>query len=157
MHLNPRSTAAFAATAFLILGASSAQARSTADATTPASCANWNVTGIWKSAASNNYHVTFRFVQKGNKLTGTATNPPGEAAIAGYATGSLTGSVKGNHFRIIVIWAPRTSDHVQLHGLYVGTVTKNAITDGLGTDLTTKPTPPPASWSATGPSKCVKS
>jgi hypothetical protein len=155
MHFKAHSVAALVVTALLV-PAGGAQARSAANAKTPATCAQWSVTGIWKSAATNNYHVTFRLVQNGTSVTGTATNPPAEAAIAGYATGKLTGSVNGNRFRIIVVWAPRASDHVRLHGLYTGTVTKNAIKNGFGKDLTTKPTPTPAAWSATGSSRCVK-
>ncbi len=156
MYLKPRSVAAFAVTVLFMLGVANAQARPATNAASPAKCAQWNITGIWKSAATNNYHVTFRFIETGTRVTGTATTPPGEAAIAGYATGKLTGSVKGSRFRIVVVWAPRASDHVQLHGLYTGTVTKNHIIDGFGKDLTTKPTPTPAAWSATGSSRCVK-
>ena len=57
--------------------------------------------------------------------------------------------------RIIVIWAPRASDGVQLHGLYAGTVISKHIINGLATDLTTKPTPTPATWVGYGPSVCI--
>jgi hypothetical protein len=64
--------------------------------------------------------------------------------------------VKGDHFRIIVVWAPQKSDHIQLHSLYAGIVSKNQISNGFGKDLTTKPPLTPAAWSATGSSRCVK-
>ena len=84
-----------------------------------------------------------------------ATIPADEAVNSGYSTGHFTGTIVGTKIRIIVIWAPRASDGVQLHGLYAGTVISKHIINGLATDLTTKPTPTPATWVGYGPSVCI--
>jgi hypothetical protein len=116
-------------------------------------CKQWNISGRWTSAASNNYHVTFTFAQKGKKLHGVATNPPAEAAIAGYASGRFTGTLKGSHVNFIVVWSRSTVDHIVHRGDYYGTVSKRMII-GYGKDLSV-PGETPASFSATGPTKCV--
>jgi hypothetical protein len=156
MRLKPLSAVAFAVTSLLTLGAASVQAHTSTTAAALAKCAQWNVTGTWRSSATNNFHVAFRFAQKGTHVTGAATIPPAEATIVGYATGTLTGTVKGSHLRIVVIWAPRASDHVQLHAVYTGTVVKNHVIGGFGRDVTTKPAPGAVAWSASGPSRCSK-
>lgn len=117
-------------------------------------CKQWNISGRWTSAASNNYHVTFTFVQKGKKLHGVATNPPAEAAIAGYAKGKFTGTLKGSHVNFIVVWSRSTVNHIVHRGDYYGTVSKRMII-GYGKDLSV-PGETPASFSASGPTKCVK-
>jgi hypothetical protein len=125
-----------------------------ASAHVSAACKQWNIAGTWASAASNNYHVTFVFVQKGKTLHGVATNPPGEAAIAGYAKGNFTGTLKGSHVNFVVVWTRSTVDHIVHRGDYYGTVSKGMIV-GFGKDLSV-PGLAPASWTAQGPTKCVK-
>jgi hypothetical protein len=125
-----------------------------ASAHVSAACKQWNIAGTWTSAASNNYHVTFVFVQKGKKLRGVATNPPAEAAIAGYAKGNFTGTLKGSHVNFVVVWTRSTVNHIVHRGDYYGTVSKGMIV-GLGKDLSV-PGLTPASWTARGPTKCVK-
>ena len=119
-----------------------------------AACKQWNITGTWTSAASNNYHVTFAFVQKGTKLRGVASTPPAEAAIIGYTKGPLTGTLKGSHVNIVVVWTRSTLDHVVHRGNYYGRVSKGMIA-GSGRDLSV-PGAGTVSWSARGPTKCVK-
>jgi len=106
--------------------------------------------------ATNNYDTTLVITQHGTKLSGPASIPQSEAVDSHYSTGTFTGTVIGKHFRIVVIWAPRSTDGVQLHGLYTGTVVSGHIVKGLATDLTTKPTPSPASWVGYGPTRCLK-
>ena len=127
---------------------------SAASAHVSAACKQWNIAGTWTSAASNNYHVTFVFAQKGKKLHGVATNPPAEAAIAGYATGKFTGTLKGSHVNFVVVWTRSTVNHIVHRGNYYGTVSKGMIV-GFGKDLSV-PGLTPASWTASGPTKCVK-
>jgi hypothetical protein len=117
-------------------------------------CRQWNISGRWTSAASNNYHVTFTFIQKGQRLHGVATNPPAEAAIAGYAKGKFTGTLKGSHVNFVVVWTRSTVNHIVHRGDYYGTVSKRLIV-GFGKDLSV-PGLTPASFSASGPTKCVK-
>jgi hypothetical protein len=93
--------------------------------------------------------------QHGTKLSGPETIPANEAVDSGYSVGHFTGTLVGKKFRIIVIWAPRASDGVRLHGLYTGTVVSKHIVKGLATDLTTKPTPSPATWVGYGPTTCL--
>jgi hypothetical protein len=120
------------------------------------SCIDWKVAGKWLSVASNNYDTTLVISQHGTKLSGLASIPLSEAVDSHYSTGTFTGTETGKHFRIVVIWAPRSTDGVQLHGLYTGTVVSGHIVKGLATDLTTKPTPSPASWVGYGPTTCLK-
>jgi hypothetical protein len=117
-------------------------------------CRQWNISGRWTSAASNNYHVTFAFIQRGQKLHGVATNPPAEATIAGYAKGKLTGTLKGSHVNFVVVWSRSTVDHIIHHGDYYGTVSARTIV-GLGKDLSVRGLAP-ASFSASGPTRCLK-
>jgi hypothetical protein len=127
-----------------------------AHAATPAKrCTQYKVAGKWLFVASNNYDTTLIITQHGNKLSGPETIPADEAVNSGYSTGHFTGTIVGTKIRIIVIWAPRASDGVQLHGLYAGTVISKHIINGLATDLTTKPTPTPATWVGYGPSVCI--
>jgi hypothetical protein len=117
-------------------------------------CKQWNIAGTWTSAASNNFHVTFVFVQNGKKVHGVATIPPTEATITGYAKGTFTGTLKGSHVNFVVVWTRSTLDHIVHRGDYYGTVSKGAVV-GLGKDLSV-PGQAPASWTARGPTKCVK-
>jgi hypothetical protein len=139
---------AITAATVLPVGAAAAPARSSA------ACRQWNITGRWTSAATNNYHVTFAFIQKGRKLRGIATNPPAEAAIAGYAKGKFTGTLKGSHVNFVVVWSRSTVNHIVHRGDYYGTVSRRMIV-GFGKDLSV-PGLTPASFTATGPTKCVK-
>jgi hypothetical protein len=118
-------------------------------------CIKYKVAGKWLFVATNDYRTTAIITQHGNKLSGPMTIPANEAVNSGYSLGHFTGTVVGKRFRIIVIWAPRASDGVQLHGLYTGTVTTKHIVNGLATDLTTKPTPSPAAWVGYGPTVCT--
>ena len=120
------------------------------------SCKSWKITGKWLSVASNGYSDTFNIAQRGTHLSGTATIPADEAVNSGYSTGTLTGTLKGGAFNIVVIWAPRKSDGVRLHGKYTGRVVAGHVVKGLATDLTTKPTPAPGTWTGYGPTVCLK-
>jgi hypothetical protein len=150
----------FIAASLITFGATAAQAQSdphTAIAHTAKTCAAWNISGKWLSVASNNYDTTFIISQHGTHLSGPASIPASEAANSGYSTGTFTGTMIGQRFSIIVIWAPRASDGVRLHGRYTGTVINRHIVKGFAIDLTTKPTPPSASWVGYGPTRCTKS
>lgn len=159
MRMKRRAAALLLTAAAVLVPVGLASARTDSakrSANAAAACKQWNVAGRWLSIATNNYHVTLNIVQHGHRLSGTASIPPAEAANAGYSTGAFTGTLKGNRFRIVVVWAPRASDGARLHGLYAGTVVSHHIVRGLATDLTTKPTPSPATWVGNGPTRCVK-
>jgi hypothetical protein len=149
----------FIAVSLFSMSATAAQAQTaphTAAAHTAKSCAAWNIAGKWLSVASNNYDTTFIISQHGTHLSGPASIPASEAANSGYSTGTFTGTMIGQKFTITVIWAPRASDGVSVHGRYTGTVVSRHIVKGLGVDLTDKPTPTPASWVGYGPTRCTK-
>jgi hypothetical protein len=93
-------------------------------------------------------------VQKGQKLHGAATIPPAEAAVAGYAHGKFTGTLKGSHVNFVVVWTRSTVNHIVHRGDYYGTVSPRMIA-GFGKDLSV-PGLTPASFTASGPTKCVK-
>jgi hypothetical protein len=117
------------------------------------SCQHWNVTGSWPSAQSNNYHVTFQLKQVGTKVTGTATNPPGEAASLGYKTGTITGTVKGSHVVLTVHWEKSSITGVSNIGRYPGTITSGHIAGNDASNLVAAG--PPIAWAAHGPTRCV--
>jgi hypothetical protein len=96
----------------------------------------WDIAGKWLSVASNDYDTTFIVSQHGTHLSGSASIPASEAANSGYSTGTFTGTMIGQKFTITVIWAPRASDGVSVHGRYTGTVVNRHIVKGLGVDLT---------------------
>jgi hypothetical protein len=160
MRLRVFLSTVFIAASLFAFSATTAQAQSAPHAEaahTAKSCAAWNVAGKWLSVASNNYDTTFIISQHGTHLSGRASIPASEAANSGYSTGTFTGTMIGQRFSITVIWAPRASDGVRLHGRYTGTVISRHIVKGLALDLTTKPTPAPASWVGYGPTRCTKS
>lgn len=123
---------------------------------TTASCAEWDIAGKWLSVATNNYDVTLIVAQHGTHLSGRAPIPVAEAVNSHYSTGTFSGTLIGRHFEIVVVWAPRSTDGARLHGQYAGTVVSGHIVKALGTDLTTKPTPPSAGWVGYGPTRCLK-
>jgi hypothetical protein len=148
-----------AATALVIASAALSAAvlpvdTASASAHSSIECRQWNISGRWTSAASNNYHTTFTFVQKGQKLQGVASIPPAEAAIAGYAKGRFTGTLKGSHVNFVVVWTRSTVNHIVHRGDYYGTVSPGMMA-GLGKDLSV-PGLTPASFTASGPTKCVE-
>ena len=137
----------------LALGAVTASAHVTEFAAK--TCQHWNVTGRWASAQSNNYHVTFQLKQVGTKVTGTATNPPGEAASLGYKTGPITGTVKGSQIVLTVHWQKSSVTGITHIGRYPGTITSGHIAGNHATDLAFPG--PHVSWTAHGPTRCVSS
>jgi hypothetical protein len=124
-------------------------------ATRAAACVQWNVAGVWTSIQSNGYHVTFHLVQHGIKLSGTSLNPPREAAGLGYTTGTVTGTVKGDHFNLVTHWQKSTLTGVRNIGNYYGTVSAHHI-DGLGRNLAVGVSHATVTWSASGAARCSK-
>jgi len=135
----------------LVLGAATASAQAT-DSTAKA-CQRWNVTGTWPSAQTNNYHVTFQLKQVGTKVSGTAINPPGEAARLGYKTGPISGTVMGSHIVLTVHWQKSSTDGIAHIGRYPGTITSGHIAGNHATDLAIPG--PHVAWTAHGPTRCV--
>jgi hypothetical protein len=135
----------------LVLGAVTASARVTNSAAK--TCHHWNVTGRWPSAQSNNYHVSFQLKQVGTKVTGTATNPPGEAASLGYTTGPINGTVKGSQIVLTVHWQKSSITGVSHIGRYPGTITSGHMGGSHATDLAVPG--PFVSWTANGPTRCI--
>jgi hypothetical protein len=135
----------------LVLGAATASARVSNSAAK--TCQHWNVTGRWPSAQSNNYHVTFQLKQVGTKVTGTATNPPSEAASLGYKTGPITGTVKGSQIVLTVHWEKSSSTGISHIGRYPGTITSGHMAGPHATDLAIPG--PLVSWTAHGPTRCI--
>jgi hypothetical protein len=118
-------------------------------------CKQWSVTGTWATYQTNDYHISFRFSQKGTAVTGVATLPAAEATRFGFTAnaGKFKGTLKGSHLSVRVHW-PRTTTGKLLVAQYVGTVSKKAI-KGTGRDITT-PGAPPLSWTGSGSAKCVR-
>jgi hypothetical protein len=118
-------------------------------------CKQWNVSGTWATFQTNNYHISFRFLQKGTAVTGVATLPKAEATRFGFVanTGKFRGTLKGSHLSVRVHW-PRTTAGALLVAQYVGTVSKTAI-KGTGRDITT-PGAATLSWTGRGSAKCVR-
>jgi hypothetical protein len=116
-------------------------------------CEHWNVTGSWPSEQSNNYHVTFQLKQVGTKVTGTAVNPPSEAATLGYKTGPITGTVKGSHIVLTVRWMKSSVTGLTHIGHYPGTITSGHIAGNAASDLAFPG--PTVSWAAHGPTRCL--
>ena len=104
-----------------------------------ATCAKWNVSGVWNGQQSNVGGLRFTFRQSG---TGAVT---GNASYSG-ASGSLSGSLKGSTLDFIVSWSDGKRGH------YSGTVNARSIS-GRGFDVAT-PTST-ASWSLTGTAVCT--
>jgi hypothetical protein len=119
----------------------------TATATT---CRQWDVSGTWTTAHSDNsYHPTFTLQQNGTSITGTATLPSGEQANAQYiGPGSVTGSMKGDQLDVVVTW-PRRNMSVQ--GRYFGTVTQGRVS-GMGVAVGASSG---IGWTGSGPTRCV--
>jgi hypothetical protein len=118
-------------------------------------CKQWSVSGTWATYQTNDYHISFRFIQKGTAVTGVATLPAAEATRFGFTgnAGKFKGTLKGGHLIVRVHW-PRTTAGELLVAQYMGTVSKTAI-KGSGRDLTT-PGAPSVSWSGKGSAKCVR-
>jgi hypothetical protein len=135
----------------LVLWAAAASAGVTS--VTAATCPHWNVTGTWPSAQSNNYHVTFQLKQVGTNVTGTATNPPGEAAKLGYKTGPIAGTVHGSQIVLTVHWEKSSITGISHIGRYPGTITSGHIAGAHASDLAEPG--PTVSWSAHGPTRCT--
>ena len=135
----------------LVLGAATASAHVTNP--TAKTCQHWNVTGSWPSAQSNNYHVTFQLKQVGTKVTGTATNPPSEAAKLGYKTDPITGTVKGSNIVLTVHWEKSSITGISHIGHYPGTITSGHIAGNHASDLAAPG--PTVSWTAHGPTRCI--
>jgi hypothetical protein len=104
----------------------------------------WQVAGTWNVTQANGFHPTFVITQTGTTLGGTATLPPNEVTLGGYAceSGTGAGSVDVNIFTYIVT-CPPTADGQVISGTYTGVITEGRIEEQNG------------AWSATGPSQCV--
>jgi hypothetical protein len=74
-----------------------------------------------------------------------------DAAVAGYQSGTLSGTVKGDHVRYVVVWQRSSVDGLIHRGLYTGVVSRHHII-GESRDLTA---PDEASFTAQGPTRCV--
>jgi hypothetical protein len=118
-------------------------------------CKQWSVSGTWATFQTNDYHIAFRFIQKGTAVTGVATLPAAEATRFGFTgnTGKFKGTLKGSHLIVRVHW-PRKTTGQFLVGQYMGTVSKTAI-KGTGRDITT-PGATSVSWTGKGSAKCVR-
>ena len=118
-------------------------------------CKQWSVSGTWATYQTNDYHIAFRFSQKGTAVTGVATLPRAEATRFGFTAnvGKFKGTLKGSHLSVRVHW-PRTTTGALLVAQYVGTVSKNAI-KGTGHDITT-PGAATIAWTGAGSAKCVR-
>lgn len=117
---------------------------------TTTTCRQWDVSGTWNTAHSDNsYHPSFTFQQNGTSITGTASLPAGEQANARYTgPGTVTGSMKGDQLDVIVTW-PRANGAVQ--GRYFGTVTQGRVS-GMGVAVGASSG---IGWTGTGPTRCV--
>ncbi len=131
---------------FLVVGAAGERVQAAAGA--PQACRQWNITGAWATSQANNFHVTFHFKQTGTTLAGTATLPAAEAASLGYATGKLTGTVKGSHLALTMTWKNGPT------AAYIATVSKGAL-KGSGRAIAT-PSNAWTSWWGNGPTRCVQ-
>jgi hypothetical protein len=118
-------------------------------------CKQWSVGGTWATYQTNDYHISFHFIQKGTVVTGVATLPKAEATRFGFVAnaGKFKGTLKGSHLVVRVHW-PRTTAGALLVAQYMGTVSKTAIR-GSGRDITT-PGAPSVAWTGTGSAKCVR-
>ena len=135
----------------LVLAAGTASAQVTNSAAK--TCQHWTVTGRWALAQSNNYHGTIQLKQVGTKVTGTATNPPSEAATLGFKTGKINGTVKGSHVVLTVHWQKSSITGISDIGRYPGTITSGHMAGNDASDLAVKG--PHVAWTAHGPTRCI--
>jgi peptidoglycan hydrolase-like protein with peptidoglycan-binding domain len=120
-------------------GAFVAEASSTSSGSA-ATCAKWDVSGIWNAHQSNGVVGTFRFTFK-QSGTGRVT---GNARYSG-ASGPLSGSLNGSKLDFIVSWSDGQRGH------YFGTVSAGSI---AGNGFAVANPTITASWSATGTAVC---
>src|ERR1700760_2329269 len=90
-----------AAGAALVLGFGTGSPVAVAATPQAQACKQWSVTGAWKSAQSNRNYVTYRFVQRGDKLSGTAIQSPAAGVLSGFRNGTLSGTLKGDHIHYV--------------------------------------------------------
>jgi hypothetical protein len=139
------------------LGASVAQARvhpSVRLSDKVAVCKQWRVAGRWTSGQSNVAQVTFIIHQAGTRLTGTTSLTAAGAAHAGFRTGTLTGTLRGNLFVVVTHWTKSTVDGISHIGKYYGVVSSGHV-EGHGVDLAV-PGSGAVVWRAKGPGVCLK-
>jgi hypothetical protein len=120
-----------------------------------AACSRWNIGGTWASSQANGVHVTFHLKQHGTRLTGTTVNPASEAAQLGYTTGTLRGTITGNHFDVVTDWQKSTVNGVSNIGKYYGTVTAHRIV-GYGRNIAAGQSHQALTWAARGTAHCIK-
>ncbi len=144
--------------ALLMAAAAGLATRMQRDPVSAATCAEWSIAGTWQ-VTQGGYHPVFNLTQNGSDLKGEAVAPAVDAGRAGYkpgspVTGSLTGSLNGDRFDVVVAWPPKPDGGVS-RGRYQGTVVENGIIDGTTYDLSVGPGRT-AAWTATGPARCLR-
>ena len=102
-----------------------------------AACELWDVSGSWTMAQSNikNGPVYFNLEQNGTELRGDAAYETVLSEEWGQTTvpGSVSGTVKGNKFRINVVWRfPSYSPLRRETGVYNGTIGSLGRLSGTG-------------------------
>jgi hypothetical protein len=120
---------------------------------------HWQVSGTWRTQTPP-YQPVFRLTQAGTKISGTETFSPADAAAAGFPnpTATVAGTLVGDEIDLIATFhgvlkvGRRAAGTLQAE--YKGTITKGAITNGTGQDITT-PNTTAGPWSGTGPADCV--
>ena len=105
-----------------------------------ATCAHWDLSGVWNAHQSNGVVGILRFTFK-QSATGRVT---GDASYSG-ASGPLSGSLTGSKLDFIVSWSDGQRGH------YFGTVSARSIT---GNGFAVADPSITATWSATGTAVC---
>jgi len=108
------------------------------------SCSQYNVAGTWNVTQSNipNDPFTFNLTQSGQNVGGTASYTDNNVTT----TGTVAGTVQGNAFDVVITWSQTSAGH------YTATVSPNAMTNGVTTDVNV-PTSS-ATWYAAGTTTC---
>ena len=104
-----------------------------------AACEQWDVSGSWTMAQSNikNGPVYFNLEQNGTELRGDAAYETVLSEEWGQTTvsGSVSGTVKGNKFKVYVVWSlPSYSPVRRSKGVYSGTIGSQGRLNGTGYD-----------------------
>lgn len=113
-------------------------------------CAQYTLSGVWRTTQGNGYNPAFTFTQSGTALSGTVSLSGSEQARAGFRspTGQVAGTLVGAAVSVTVTWQGASGPVV---GRYTGTVTAGSAPDtgSLVGDAGG------VSWSGTGPLTCA--
>ncbi len=104
-----------------------------------AACELWDLSGSWTMAQSNikNGPVYFNLEQNGTELRGDAAYETVLSEEWGQTTlsGSVSGTVKGNKFKVYVVWSlPSYSPVRRSKGVYSGTIGSQGRLKGTSYD-----------------------